>query len=134
MEYLQDEFGVRYALSGNPTLALVGRSRGSDIVLPPLPANDGHRTDLSYLFNDNLTRNVAQEKYRSVSRQHAILRKQWGRFFLKDTDSSCGTFVDEKRLTGDLEAELTDGAKIRFGDLNLVYHNQEQSQEKSGEK
>ncbi|HET9972507.1 MAG TPA: cytochrome P450, partial [Streptosporangiaceae bacterium] len=52
-----------------------------------------------------------------VSWQHAVLRRDDGRWVLADNGSSNGTFVNEQRITS---AALADGDMIGFGDTTFL--------------
>ncbi len=54
----------------------------------------------------------------SVSRIHATLTVEGGRFVLRDQRSTNGTFVDGERVD---EATLTHGVKLRLGDTTLQF-------------
>lgn len=54
-----------------------------------------------------------QAKWPMVSRRHAEIRVQNGRCFLADLNSSFGTLLDGKRISGTVEAKL--GSRIQFG-------------------
>lgn len=53
-----------------------------------------------------------------LSRHHAEIRPDKGRFILTDLGSTNGTFLNGKRVA---EAELKDGAKITAGGITLVF-------------
>src|SRR6266508_573168 len=55
----------------------------------------------------------------SVSTTHAKLQRREGVWVLVDLDSTNGTFIDGDQITG--EAPLAPGAKVRFGDVSLVF-------------
>ncbi len=55
----------------------------------------------------------------TVSRQHALVRREERGFVLRDLKSSHGTFVNGARLTG--SHVLRDGDRIRLGDVELVF-------------
>jgi pSer/pThr/pTyr-binding forkhead associated (FHA) protein len=59
-----------------------------------------------------------------ISRKHAEIRSEEGRWFLKDLGSSNGTFVmgdnDFERIDG--EVPISDGAEIAFGNVRFVFH------------
>ncbi|OQY35797.1 MAG: hypothetical protein B6I38_01215 [Anaerolineaceae bacterium 4572_5.1] len=57
-----------------------------------------------------------------VSRQHAELRFSQGRFYLKDLDSTGGTFVNEKKIS---ECCLFPGDVITLANVNLVFGQEE---------
>lgn len=54
----------------------------------------------------------------SVSRHHATLTLEGGRFVLRDQKSTNGTFVDGDRVE---EAILAHGTKFRLGDSTLQF-------------
>ncbi len=53
-----------------------------------------------------------------VSRDHAVLRREGGGYFLKDLGSTNGTFVNGERIT---EIRLRDGDLILFGDAEYCF-------------
>jgi pSer/pThr/pTyr-binding forkhead associated (FHA) protein len=55
----------------------------------------------------------------AVSRHHAAIAYQGGRFMLYDMGSTNGTLVNDASVTA---CELTTGARIRIGDTVLVLH------------
>lgn len=55
----------------------------------------------------------------SISRQHAALIIEGTAAHLRDLGSKNGTFVDERRVDGPIA--LQDGARVRFGTLELIY-------------
>src|SRR5213594_3254051 len=55
----------------------------------------------------------------SVSTTHAKLQRREGVWILVDLDSTNGTFIDGDQIKG--EAPLAPGAKVRFGDVSLVF-------------
>jgi S-DNA-T family DNA segregation ATPase FtsK/SpoIIIE len=54
----------------------------------------------------------------SVSRLHAMLTVEGGRFVLRDQKSTNGTFVDGERIE---ETTLTHGSKFRLGDTTVQF-------------
>ena len=56
----------------------------------------------------------------TVSRRHAELTPDNGRWFLRDLDSANGTFVNGERVSGDL-IELTPGDQVRCGSTLMVF-------------
>jgi pSer/pThr/pTyr-binding forkhead associated (FHA) protein len=56
----------------------------------------------------------------TVSKQHAIVKRQKRRWELVDAKSSNGTFVGETRIT-DKPVSLADGQEIRFGGAKFVF-------------
>jgi chromosome segregation ATPase len=55
----------------------------------------------------------------SVSRRHARMWLEGNAFFVEDTGSSNGTFVNNQRIQ---RAQLSDGDEIRCGDFRLGWH------------
>ncbi|RKG87945.1 FHA domain-containing protein [Corallococcus terminator] len=60
---------------------------------------------------------------REVSKEHATIEKVGRDFVLRDLNSSNGTFVNGRRVTG--EMRLRDGDEIALGSSRLVFHNGE---------
>ena len=56
-----------------------------------------------------------------VSRIHACIREEDGRYYLSDLNSTNGTAVNEKLLKCNETAELSDGDSVRFGDVSLIF-------------
>ena len=56
----------------------------------------------------------------SVSRQHAMITRRRGQFFLTDLGSTNGTFINNNRISGSVE--LQDGDNIRFADVICVFN------------
>jgi pSer/pThr/pTyr-binding forkhead associated (FHA) protein len=57
-----------------------------------------------------------------VSRKHARIVCEDGKFVIKDLGSSNGTFVLRDDFERVEEAELTDGQEIAFGNARFVFH------------
>lgn len=55
----------------------------------------------------------------SVSRAHARLIKRDGTYELMDLNSTNGTFVDDRRVSG-ATATVGSGSRLRFGDVQFV--------------
>jgi pSer/pThr/pTyr-binding forkhead associated (FHA) protein len=64
-----------------------------------------------------------------VSRHHASIVADRGRFHVEDNGSSNGTFVNGSRISS--PQELQSGATVRFGDAELVFKPDASNQEKS---
>jgi hypothetical protein len=54
----------------------------------------------------------------TVSRHHAVLRKNDGRFVIEDEGSLNGTFVNRRRIES---AELADGDELQIGKYRLTF-------------
>ena len=55
----------------------------------------------------------------TVSRRHAEIRREDGRFSIKDMGSLNGTYVNMQRVD---EAELADGDELQIGKFKLVFY------------
>lgn len=55
----------------------------------------------------------------TVSAQHAIIHHERGRWWLEDLDSTNGTFINRRPLTG--RAEVTEGDEVMFGRVALGF-------------
>ena len=84
-------------------------------------------TQLSQIGNGRITIGRSADTminiaHRSVSRQHAeILRQHDGKYFLRDTGSSNGTFLNTKKLTGNTELKLQPRDIVRVGDIQFRF-------------
>lgn len=54
----------------------------------------------------------------SVSRQHAVISRKVDKFFIKDQDSTNGTYINNKIIT---EAEIKHGDEITVGEVTLKF-------------
>jgi hypothetical protein len=75
------------------------------------------------LFKDEVTVGRGETNdivipHASVSRAHARLMKRNGAYELMDLNSTNGTFVDDRRLTG--SQSLGNGTRVRFGDVQFI--------------
>ena len=62
----------------------------------------------------------------SVSRRHAVITSIDDKFYLEDGDGSGkasrnGTFVNNVRIQTGVPAEIKDGDRIRFGDVEMTF-------------
>ena len=58
---------------------------------------------------------------RRVSRIHAAIRKNGGRYFISDLNSTNGTCLNDRRLEQDESAALEDGDMIKFANVMLQF-------------
>ena len=75
------------------------------------------------LFKDEVTVGRGETNdivipHASVSRAHARLLKRNGAYELMDLNSTNGTFVDDRRLSG--STSLGNGTRVRFGDVQFI--------------
>ena len=55
-----------------------------------------------------------------ASRHHAIIQKIKNAYFLKDTNSTNGTYLNDVRIPSDKYVKLNAGDKITIGNMSLV--------------
>ncbi|MHB9092505.1 MAG: FHA domain-containing protein, partial [Chloroflexota bacterium] len=112
------------AVERTQTLNLA-RIQGAMLTIPPAALTirrDGEDSHLSFdaevltvgraLDNDLVVEDP------SVSRHHAEIRRQCGRYYLTDLQSTNGTSLNGQRVAGSF---LRDGDNIRIGDVELVF-------------
>src|ERR1700674_2486417 len=58
----------------------------------------------------------------AVSREHAIIRKIQGKYYIEDNKSRNGTFLNSKEVT--TRTQLRDNDKIKICDNVLAFHDQ----------
>jgi pSer/pThr/pTyr-binding forkhead associated (FHA) protein len=56
----------------------------------------------------------------TVSRRHAVVIVEGGKYLVKDFGSTNGTFVGGKQIAGDETAELPNGGEVKFGSAVLT--------------
>ncbi|MCR4893042.1 MAG: FHA domain-containing protein [Lachnospiraceae bacterium] len=56
-----------------------------------------------------------------VSRMHACIRKEEGKYFLSDLNSTNGTCLNDRRLDCDETAELHDGDLVKFAGVTMTF-------------
>ncbi len=61
---------------------------------------------------------VLDSKY--VSKEHAKLITRDDHYYIVDTDSKNGTYIDEKRIRSQVEYEIQNGNSIRFADVECI--------------
>jgi Protein of unknown function (DUF3662)/FHA domain len=90
------------------TLSITGGlSEGTTRILESPETQLGRAQDNGVILDDQ-----------KVSRHHAVIRQEAGRFVIADLESTNGTFVGERRTQ---ERILTDGDVIRLGDTTLLF-------------
>ena len=75
------------------------------------------------LFKDEVTVGRGEDNdvvipHASVSRAHARLMRRNGAYELMDLNSTNGTYIDDRRLTG--SQSLPNGSRLRFGDVQFI--------------
>ena len=95
-------------------------SAGPDVAAPPLEVRTraGQRSlppGPAYLVGRDPDADIVVPDA-CVSWQHAVLRREGGRWMLADNGSTNGTFVNERRITA---APLAEGDTIGFGDTTF---------------
>ncbi len=90
--WLEDDGGRRHDLDGEDGVVRVGRSLDNDVVL-------------------------ASQR---VSRYHAHLRQEAGRWLVYDLQSTNGTYVADRRLE-EAPSPLASGDRLWFGDQSLTF-------------
>jgi hypothetical protein len=90
------------------TLSITGGlSEGTTRILESAETRLGRAQDNDVILDDQ-----------KVSRHHAVIRQDAGRFVVADLESTNGTFVGGRRTQ---ERILTDGDLIRLGDTTLLF-------------
>ncbi len=95
----------------------------NETAYPRLALTFEDKTEEFVLFDDSVTigrhsSNQVVLSHERVSRQHAAIEQRSGGVFLRDLNSTNGTWVGGERIT---ERELRDGDTIKIGSANLVF-------------
>ncbi|MCX7934402.1 MAG: FHA domain-containing protein, partial [Planctomycetota bacterium] len=85
-------------------IALSGPLVGREIVLTSASATLGRDPSQTIAINDH-----------EISRSHAEIRFEAGRWFLRDLGSRNGTFINQQPLTANQMYELADGCVFSLG-------------------
>ena len=56
-----------------------------------------------------------------VSKYHAIVFLENGKFYIKDTDSTNGTLVNSKSIPAGVKVQLNSGDKIKVGQTTITF-------------
>jgi pSer/pThr/pTyr-binding forkhead associated (FHA) protein len=56
-----------------------------------------------------------------ISRRHARLTRDQGRYRIEDLQSANLTYVNDQRLNAGMSLELQDGDRLLFGNLSVVF-------------
>ncbi len=103
--------GPRFVLRDGTTIAIPA---GSEIVI-------GREDPISGIHPDVDLTSYGGEAG-GVSRRHAVLREQGGQWTITDLDSTNYTHVDGQRIAPNTPTPLQDGARVRFGRVELNFH------------
>jgi hypothetical protein len=95
-------------MEGPALLVRSGGGRAGEHFVPKDDATTIGRSPDCDIFLDDVT----------VSRQHAILRRNDNRFVIEDQGSLNGTFVNRRRIES---AELADGDELQIGKYRLTF-------------
>ena len=95
-------------MEGPALLVRSGGGRAGEHFVPKEDATTIGRSPDCDIFLDDVT----------VSRQHAILRRNGNRFVIEDQGSLNGTFVNRRRIES---AELADGDELQIGKYRLTF-------------
>lgn len=94
--FLTDQNGRRYEIRGN--IFWIGRSKVSNIKNNLILTNGG------------------------VSKNHAYIEKIDNRYYITDSNSQNGTFLNGKKLSGNVPVELANGSRLRFFTDNFTFY------------
>jgi ribosomal protein L40E len=103
-ELALDELG----LEGPALVVRSGGGRQGETFRPQEPETTIGRSPDCGIFLDDVT----------VSRKHAVLIQDDGRFFIEDQGSLNGTFVNRKRVD---RSELSDGDEVQIGKYRFTF-------------
>ena len=95
-------------MEGPALVVRSGGGRAGEHFIPQEEATTIGRSPDCDIFLDDVT----------VSRHHAVLRRNDGRFVIEDQGSLNGTFVNRRRIES---AELDDGDELQIGKYRLTF-------------
>jgi hypothetical protein len=103
---LKKEETMQYTAPSGSGPALTVRHTGQEFPLTQAPVTIGRQPDCTVILADP-----------QVSRQHAAISYQAGRYIVQDLGSANGTYINERRITA--PQALRDGDQLRLG--NTVF-------------
>src|ERR1700681_1368297 len=115
MQFKNEMRMLRWTRDRNPPMPLLKIMKG---------ANEGSMIDLAnerIVLGRNADCGVVLN-VPAVSREHAIIRKIQGKFYIEDNKSRNGTFLNSKEVT--TRTQLKENDKIKICDNVLAYHDQ----------
>ena len=95
-------------MEGPALVVRSGGGRAGEHFVPQQESTTIGRSPDCDIFLDDVT----------VSRQHAVLRRNDGRFVIEDQGSLNGTFVNRRRIES---SELADGDELQIGKYRLTF-------------
>jgi len=95
-------------LSGGPIFRFIGGGRDGDEILI---------TRETFFIGRSFNNNLALED-RSISRKHAVLNYQDGKYILSDLNSHKGVYINGKKIS---ETELINRDRVKIGDVVLEF-------------
>ena len=109
LDELEDDSPLEdIGMEGPALVVRSGGGRAGEHFVPTEDATTIGRSPDCDIFLDDVT----------VSRQHAILRRNGSQFLIEDQGSLNGTFVNRRRIES---AELADGDELQIGKYRLTF-------------
>ncbi len=103
--------GPRFSFANKQSCPVLEREGGSSIILNHFPFVVGKmKNRVDEVINDE-----------GVSRIHAMLKEQDGRYFISDLNSLNGTGLNGRLLEVNETAEITDGDTVSFANTSYVF-------------
>jgi pSer/pThr/pTyr-binding forkhead associated (FHA) protein len=119
-QWVEDAAGEERSIGKHTTVRITIQASGRQLFLPATSEILVGRLDAARQIFPELDLMPDGGLEAGVSRQHAKIRHQGGRFFVEDLGSTNGTFVNEQRLPPRLPHPLQAGDKLRLGRLEMT--------------
>lgn len=93
-------------------------------VITPV-AKSNRNTEINIIVGRDNTADIRIDDS-GISKRHAHLKKKDDHLFVKDLDSTNGTYINQCRLMGESTYRISSGQELKFGTITTAYLNLEQ--------
>ena len=115
-KYINTELLSEMIMDDRPVLTGVIKGQKVEFVIDNAP----------YIIGKKAGKADAVINDKSISRMHALIQEDNGRYLISDMNSTNGTAVNDRRLEVNETAELANGDTLMFADIIMTFWTQRQ--------